>query len=1435
MKIPKLIGSLITAAVFYGLGWSASAALVTVTNTEVWDGTSNPHEADGVTLSGGGTSFLDPFIYTIPAEGMLIKAGGTIVMSTNLDRSIASPDASIQFQFQAPGSLTMEAGGVIDTQRPMRGGEPWGPAGRQNFNLDLAGGDVLGAGTIKGLRVAGGAYNSRHLVIVNVRNVNFGAIDLHSDNINSTHASVFIEASGAVNVAGKVDASDKEGAGGSTGGNVEIKAEAIAVGGVDTTTLRTDGNASSGSITLQALSAAGFYQTAAVNDFTNRLILSGPVTTLSPAGSGGNITLQSVALQLNGGASVAKQASGTLTVSAGDTTIPSPGGTPQSLLFVNIAGASLTPTFDVNWNGVPPAGSAPSFTAHPINGPAAAPGVPYNFTPTATDPNGGTLTYSKGSGPAWLSVAANGAVSGTPATSDSGVNVFRVAVTDGTRFDITTLNITVGGPPTFNTSPIVKAKASQDVAYTGQTLAGSATDYDGDPITFAKVSGPAWLSIAASGALSGTPTASDTFTNTWVVAASDGTGTNTATLQILVGGGPKFLASPIVKPDGAANVNYSIASQTLAVNAADPDGDPLTFSKVSGPAWLTVAANGALAGTPGAGDVGNNAWTVQVADATRSATATLQIKVSPPGPITISSVEVWDGVANPHAGQGVTLSGSGTDADPCVYTIPGPMRITSTGQIQMSPDGNTNKNAIKFVVAGDLQMDDGGILNTEFYNDRNTKKQFTLDLSGTNSITGSGRVVGITAHSSTPRVLTIENVVNVSFASIDLHVQNPNTSSRHALITASGAVVIPGKFDNSDQDPGGNNGSDVTIKASTIQVGSIDTSINRTGSADNSNGKIALYALSPDGSYDLNAAANNTISNKVHVTGSLQTKGRALSIAGGNVTVQGTVLLFGPGASITTPDPATPIALDAGGVPQGGATAADVFKNYAGLALTPNYDVQWSGTFTPPANVPTFTTKPMTRPDATDGDAYSATLAGSVTGGVGPLMYARTTFGPAWLRVAANGALSGTPTPADIGTDVFHINVTDGTSYDTNVLTIVVKSNSAPGAIQVAALEVWDGVANPHAADGVVLTGDGSRTNPAVYTIPGSLRVRSTGEIQLDPPLAGPGAHSNSIVFFFTSGNLIMDAGAKINTADHNRQYAGSWPLPLFIITGNGTNDITGAGNIVGLQVNTDTPRLLTISNMNNVTISNIDLHVENVNNGNRALNIRANGHVDILNVNNTDVDTGGSDAGPVNIYGSSVTVGTISTENWRTSGGNSGNVNLRALSPQGGYDRTAGDYNWWPANKLTVNGLISTWKLGTPNKGNGLITLQGTQVELGPDFMVRQPPTNSSGAVQATLTVDAGVLAPGLTANHMLINNSAVTSSDRNFFLFDTLWSTTLQVVSRGPAGLTLAWSDAGTALQKNTDLGNPNGWSNVPGGAVSPITLPTTNAATYFRLKFQ
>jgi len=82
---------------------------------------------------------------------------------------------------------------------------------------------------------------------------------------------------------------------------------------------------------------------------------------------------------------------------------------------------------------------------------------------------------------------------------------------------------------------------------------------------------------------------------------------------------------------------------------------------------------------------------------------------------------------------------------------------------------------------------------------------------------------------------------------------------------------------------------------------------------------------------------------------------------------------------------------------------------------------------------------------------YSATLAGLATGGTGPLTYDKTD-GPAWLRVAADGTLSGTPAAADVGGNRFMVRVTDA-AFGTHMaeLSIQVQTPGAPVPVTISA------------------------------------------------------------------------------------------------------------------------------------------------------------------------------------------------------------------------------------------------------------------------------------------------------------------------------------------------------------------------------------------------
>jgi hypothetical protein len=139
---------------------------------------------------------------------------------------------------------------------------------------------------------------------------------------------------------------------------------------------------------------------------------------------------------------------------------------------------------------------------------------------------------------------------------------------------------------------------------------------------------------------------------------------------------PAFAVDPFSEVNALENAPYS---GTIADDASDPESDPMTFSRVSGPSWLSVAADGTLSGTPTAGDVGLNSFTVQVNATGGSDMATLNITVDPEPEAYISdiamsstsskgrktgiaTITVLDDLGNPVSGATVDVTWTGTYA-----------------------------------------------------------------------------------------------------------------------------------------------------------------------------------------------------------------------------------------------------------------------------------------------------------------------------------------------------------------------------------------------------------------------------------------------------------------------------------------------------------------------------------------------------------------------------------------------------------------------------------------------------------------------------------------------------------------------------------------------------------------------------------------------------
>jgi uncharacterized repeat protein (TIGR03803 family) len=266
--------------------------------------------------------------------------------------------------------------------------------------------------------------------------------------------------------------------------------------------------------------------------------------------------------------------------------------------------------------------SVPTFVTNTITAPPAFPSLLYVFRlpQFATAPPGDTLTFAKVSGPAWLRVNSQGALHGFPTASDVGTNFCVVSLTDSNGFTATATIIipVIQEPaPIFLENPFAEPWANVNAPYSATVVTNVTNPQtnDGYSLYYTKVSGPTWLGVAPNGALSGTPAQTNAGQNTFVVSAANIDGvSNTATMSLYVNSAPIFLVTNFNPATAAAGIPYS---GSIAADVTDPDltnGDVLTFSKVSGPAWLNVASDGEISGTPTTADVGPDAFQVSVVD-----------------------------------------------------------------------------------------------------------------------------------------------------------------------------------------------------------------------------------------------------------------------------------------------------------------------------------------------------------------------------------------------------------------------------------------------------------------------------------------------------------------------------------------------------------------------------------------------------------------------------------------------------------------------------------------------------------------------------------------------------------------------------------------------------------------------------------------------------
>ncbi len=193
--------------------------------------------------------------------------------------------------------------------------------------------------------------------------------------------------------------------------------------------------------------------------------------------------------------------------------------------------------------------------------------------------------------------------------------------------------------PYFSSEPVTEAIVDTPYAYD----VVAADPNEGDTLTLTAVTAPAWLTLADNGdgtaLLSGTPTADDVGAHDVVLEAADQAGNSTRqafSVEVIALADenlpPEFSSTPTTEATAGTEYAYEVA-------ASDPEGDAVTITAPSLPAWLTLTDNGdgtaTLSGTPAAGDVGEHDIVLEVADEAGSAaeqtfTITVEEAASPP-------------------------------------------------------------------------------------------------------------------------------------------------------------------------------------------------------------------------------------------------------------------------------------------------------------------------------------------------------------------------------------------------------------------------------------------------------------------------------------------------------------------------------------------------------------------------------------------------------------------------------------------------------------------------------------------------------------------------------------------------------------------------------------------------------------------------------------
>ncbi|MBL8347684.1 MAG: putative Ig domain-containing protein, partial [Rubrivivax sp.] len=628
------------------------------------------------------------------------------------------------------------------------------------------------------------------------------------------------------------------------------------------------------------------------------------------------------------------------------------------------------------------------------------------------------------------------------------------------RYKVGTLTVTNGAvAPQITTTAVTTASVGTAYSYDV-----NATDPNGDTLTYSLTQAPAGMTINAStGLIAWTPTSAQAGSQAVTVRVSDPGGLF-ATQAFAVS-----VASPNVAPQVTSTAVTTAtvgAAYSYDVNASDANGDTLAYSLTQAPAGMTInAANGLIAWTPTAAQVGSQAVTVRVADpgglfvtqafAVTVTAANVAPQITTTAVTTASVGAAYSYDVNATDANGGTLTYSLTQA-PTGMTI-----NASTGLIVWTPtSAQAGSQAVTVRVT-----DPGGLFATQAYtitvSAANVAPQITTTAVTTASV-GVAYSYDVNATDANGGTLTYSLTQAPTGMTI-------NASTGLIAWTPTSAQAGSQAVTVRVTDPGGL----FATQAYTITVTAANVAPQITTTA------VTTAAVGVAYSYDVNATDAN---------GGTLTYSLTQAPTGMTINASSGLIAWTPTSA------------------QAGSQAVTVrVTDPGGLFATQAYTITVTA-----ANVaPQITTTAVTT--ASVGVAYSYDVNATDANG-GTLTYSLTQAPTGMTINASTGLIAWTPTSAQAGSQAVTVRVTDpGGLFATQAYTITVTAaNVAPQITTTAVTTASVGVAYSYDVNATDANG-GTLTYSLTQAPTGMTINASTGLIAWTPTAAQAGSQAVTV------------------------------------------------------------------------------------------------------------------------------------------------------------------------------------------------------------------------------------------------------------------------------------------------------------------------------------